>query len=177
MKKGTRVPSIEYGPGGHREQQRRLAGGIQWVLIAAICATAFICFIGIVSAAQMDSGPGAAANKEQVMQKLIDAGRAHMLSKVGSPNQVPAVQPAPHRQSGIISMRQGPFSSSVFTVRNMWQGLVGSAWTLSYTGAQTNPDGTPGSGGIVLYTETVNAQGGFDLHPQGFFWPRAELHL
>ncbi|GHO87887.1 hypothetical protein [Dictyobacter formicarum] len=165
MKKGTRVPSTKYRADRFRAPQIHSRSKIKWVAICAISVVAFICFIGIASAAQMSGGPGAARIKEQNVQKLIDAGRAHMHQKGGSQNQAPAAQPAPTRQAGIVSMRQGPFPASVFTVRNMWQGPVGSDWVLAYAGAKTNPDSTPGTGGIVLYTETVNAQGAFDLHP------------
>jgi hypothetical protein len=54
-------------------------------------------------------------------------------------------------------------------VRNFWQGPVGSDWVLAYAGTKPNADGTAGQGGIVLYTETVNSFGGFDLHPLGTF--------
>jgi hypothetical protein len=80
-----------------------------------------------------------------------------------------AVQPAPTRQAGIVNMQQGPFLSSVFTVRNFWQGPVGSDWVLAYAGAKPSADSTASQGGIVLYTETVNQAGGFDMHPLGTF--------
>jgi hypothetical protein len=66
-------------------------------------------------------------------------------------------------------VQQGPFLSSIFTVRNSWQGPIGSNWVLAYAGAKPNADGTVDQGGIALYTETANAAGGFDLHPLGTF--------
>ena len=84
-------------------------------------------------------------------------------------NQVPTAQPVPTRQTEIVAMHQGPFLSSIFRVQNFYQGPVGSNWVLVYAGSKTNPNGSSGQGGVVLYTETINQQGGFDLHPQGTF--------
>lgn len=169
MKKGTRVPSTKYRADRFRAPRPRSHSGIKWMVICAICVAAFACFIGIASASQANSGSGPAATKEQNIQKLLDAGRAHMHQKGGQENHIPATQPAPTLHPGIVSMRQGPFPSSVFTVRDMWQGQVGSNWVLAYGGAKTNPDSTPGAGGIVLYAEKANAQGAFDLYPLGTF--------
>lgn len=169
MRKNRHAYRIKGSTGQSRLPQTHARSSIKWLLISVICVAAFCCFIGIASAAQLSGGPGAAASKEQAIQKLLDAGRAHMQPKTGSHNQAPAAQPAPARQAGIVNMHQGPFHSSVFAVRNFWQGPVASDWVLAYAGAKTNADGTQGPGGIVLYTETTNSQGGFDLHPLGTF--------
>jgi hypothetical protein len=125
------------------------------MLITAFCIALTVCLVAFASAAQASGGSSAGRQKQQ---QLAQTGRPAL-----------PVQPAPTRQAGIVDLQQGPFLSSVFTVRNFWQGPVGSAWVLAYAGAQPKADGTAGQGGIVLYSETVNAVGGFDLHPLGTF--------
>lgn len=169
MKKNRHAYRSKGSLGQARTLQPHAHSNLKWLLITAICVAAFFCVIGVASAAQLSGSPGAAAHKDQAMQKLIDAGRAHMQAKPGGQHLAPAAQPAPARQAGIVNMHQGPFSTHVFTVHNFWQGPVGSDWLLAYAGAKTNADETQGTGGIVLYTETVNSQGGFDLHPAGTF--------
>lgn len=169
MKKNRHTYRIKGSAAQARPLQTHGHSNTRWVLIALACVAAFFCFIGIANAAQLSGSPGAAAGKEQAIQKHIDAGRAHMHTKPAHPGGAPAAQAAPVRQAGIVNMRQGPFPTSIFTVQNFWQGPVANDWVLAYAGAKTNADGTRGPGGIVLYTETTNAQGGFDLHPLGTF--------
>ncbi len=152
-----------------RPQQRRARHTSRWVLVAAVCIVTFLGMLGIASAAQHSGGPVTLAQKMQSEEQRLKNARAHPRPKPGNQNQAPPVQPAPTRQAGILDMGQGPFPQSSFAVHNFWQGPVGSDWVLAYAGAKTNPDGTPGVGGIVLYTETINNQGGFDLHPLGTF--------
>jgi hypothetical protein len=104
----------------------------------------------------------------QFVQQQINAGRAHTRPKPTDP-QAPTAQPAPARQAGISNLPQGPFLSGYFTVRNSWQGPINGEWILAYSGAKPGADGVADAGGIVLYTETINQQGGFDLHPLGMF--------
>jgi hypothetical protein len=169
MKKGTRVDQKSFSTAGPRPQQRRSRSTIRWVLVSAVCIATFIGVLGIASAAQNSGGPFTLAQKMQGFQQLIKNARVHPRPKPSNQNQAPPVQPAPTRQAGILPLGQGPFPQSNFTVHNFWQGPVGSDWVLAYAGAKTNPDGTPGVGGIVLYTETINNQGGFDLHLLGTF--------
>ncbi len=150
------------------EKRRQSKSSMKWLIITAICVVTFLCVIGIASAAQANNGPALDA-KQQGMQQQIDAARAHMRPKTGDQDAAPTAQPAPARQEGISNVREAPFAVSIFTVRNNWQGPVGQNWVLAYAGAKTNQDGTLGQGGVVLYTETANAQGSFDLHPQGIF--------
>lgn len=167
MKKGRHVDRESFSTAGPRPQQGRSRSTIRGLLIAAFCFTVFIGVLGIASAAQHNSGPLTLAQKMQAYQQRLKNARAHPRPKPSTQNQAPPVQPAPTRQAGILPLGQGPFPNSSFTVHNFWQGPVGSDWVLAYAGAKTNPDGTPGVGGIVLYTETINNQGGFDLHPLG----------
>lgn len=126
--------------------QKRSRHRIRWIVITALCVAIFFCLVVLINAAWAGNG-----------------------STTRMQNPQPMVQPAPMRHAGIVNMQQGPFLSSVFTVRNFWQGPVGHDWVLAYAGAKPNADGTTGQGGIVLYTETVNQFGGFDLHPLGTF--------
>lgn len=169
MKKEKRVHLTTYITGRAYTRQMRARSNIKWVVISVVCITAFCCVIGIANAAQTSGGSWVATKKEQNIQRLLNAGRMHTHPKMGSQNQIPAVQPAPIRHAGIVNMHQGPFASSIFTVRNFWQGSVGSDWVMAYAGAKPHPDSTLGPGGVVLYSETANAQGGFDMHPQGTF--------
>ncbi|MEO7020382.1 MAG: hypothetical protein ABI234_09560 [Ktedonobacteraceae bacterium] len=172
MKKRARVHSHTYNANRPRLQpapQMHKRGNFRWLIISAICIAAFVCLIGVASAASASSGAATQAAKDQKLQRLIDAGKTHIAAKTGIHNQAQVAQPAPDRRAGIINMHQGPFLTSTFTVRNFWQGQVGNDWVLVYSGAKTKSDGKAGSGGLVLYTETANAQGGFDLHPLGTF--------
>jgi len=170
MKKRPRVYHKEFSTARSRLPQKRSHSSIRWLFITACCSIAFVCTLGIANAASSgSSGTSTLAQKMQVSQQWIKDGRAHPHAKPTDQNQAPAVQPAPARQEGIADMRQGPFPHSTFAVDNSWQGPVGSDWVLAYAGAKANADGTAGVGGIVLYTETVNNLGGFDLHPLGTF--------
>ena len=90
--------------------------------------------------------------QQKLLQQQRAAGRAQLPSITSPETPVPPAQPTPPRQAGIIIAPQTPFSPAIFTARNAWQGPVGSQWVMAYAGAQTNPDGTPGRGGLLLYT-------------------------
>jgi hypothetical protein len=49
--------------------------------------------------------------------------------------------PAPAETAGIVNLRQGPFSPSIFTCRNMYRGQVGSDWLYVFAGASVDGDG------------------------------------
>jgi hypothetical protein len=143
---------------------------MRWLLVASGCFVAFICMLGVANAAQNNgSAAPTLAQKMQGAQQMLIDGRAHTHTKPVNQNQAPAVQPTPVRQVGILNIGQGPFPQSTFAVYNFWQGPVGNDWVLAYAGVKMNANGTAGLGGIVLYTETVNDQGGVDLHPLGTF--------
>lgn len=148
--------------------RKRSRGSIRWILTITFCFVLFICVLGIANA-ETNGGIVSLDQKMQSFQQKINDGRAHPHAKPLNQNQAPAIQAAPVRQAGILDLGQGPFPRSTFDVHNFWQGPVGSDWVLAYAGVKMNPDGTSGLGGIVLYTETVNSQGGFDLHPLGTF--------
>jgi hypothetical protein len=170
MKKRPRVYYKEFSTARSRAPQKRSHSSIRWLFITACCSIAFVCMLGIANAASSGSGGASTlAQKMQGPQQLLKDGRAHPHAKPTNQNQAPAVQPAPARQEGIADLGQGPFPHSAFAVDNFWQGPVDSDWVLAYAGAKSNADGTAGVGGIVLYTETVNNLGGFDLHPLGTF--------
>ena len=146
---------------------KSLRSTLQWLLIPAFCIAVVLCVVAIASAIQSNN-PSLADKKQQSLihddQQLTAAS-----PKPTGTDQVPMTQPVPTRQAGIVAMHQGPFLSSIFRVQNFFQGPVGSDWVLVYAGSKTNPDGSSGQGGVVLYTETINQQGGFDLHPLGTF--------
>ncbi len=170
MKKGKRVQRKSFSTTRPYPQQYRSRSSIRGLLILAFCAAVFICMLGIgIANARNSSGPVTLAQKMQSFNQLIKEGREHTVAKPANQNQAPPVQPAPVRHAGIVDLGQGPFSQSSFAVHNFWQGPVGSDWVLAYSGVKMNPDGTNGLGGIVLYNETINNQGGFDLHPLGTF--------
>lgn len=148
---------------------RRTASPLRWIIISAMCLSALICLIGVANAASASSGSATQTAKDLTLQRLLDIGKTHIGAKTGDHQQAAFSQPVPVRQAGIISMHQGPFLTSTFTVCNFWQGPVGDAWVLAYSGATLTSNGENALGGIVLYTETINAQGGFDLHPLGTF--------
>lgn len=170
MKKGTGVHQQSFRVASSRLRQRDSRHTLRWVLVAAVCLATFLFVLGIASAAQNSGSGGYSPAKAKLLaqeqQRLAEA-RAHPRPKPAKP-VLPPPQPAPQRQAGIVDLGQGPFASS-FAVHDLWQGPVGSDWVLAYAGGKMNPDGTPGLGGIALYTETINNQGGFDLHPQGTF--------
>lgn len=152
-----------------QQSTRRNTSSLRWIIISAMCLSALICLIGVANAASASSGSATQAAKDQTLQRLLDIGKTHIGAKTGDHQQAAFSQPAPVRQAGIVNMHQGPFLTSTFTVRNVWQGPVGNDWVLAYSGATLTSNGESALGGIVLYTETINAQGGFDMHPLGTF--------
>ena len=170
MKKRARVHTTKKRSAGIPQASRtQRRGNLHWLIASTVCVAAFICLIGVASAASGAGNSQGQAAKDQGLQQLINAGKAHIAPKAGGHSQAQTVQSAPVRQAGITNMRQGPFPASVFTTRNFWQGPVGDDWVLAYAGAKTNQDGTVGPGGLTLYTETANTRGGFDLHLLGIF--------
>lgn len=144
---------------------------LQWLMLPAVCFGVLLLSAGIISAhADTPSTLSPlAAHKQQVVQQQHADGQANSRPKTAADAHAPAVQPAPARQAGISNAGQGPFSASFFTVRNSWQGPVGGDWVFAYAGAKPNADRSSGQGSIVLYTQTVNAFGGYDFHPVGTF--------
>jgi hypothetical protein len=168
MKQRAHVHSLTHSVKRAQMQQAQARSNLRWIIISAICASALICLIGIASATSASNKSATQAAKSRTLQRLINAGTAPIGAKTNNSNQALA-QPVPIRQAGIANMHQGPFLTRIFTVRNFWQGPVGNDWVLAYSGAKTLSSGYAGLGGIVLYTETSNAHGGFDLHPVGTF--------
>ena len=175
MKNHSRVQHKRSGPAQFRVKQMHSHSSRLWMLIAAICFVTFIGMVGVANAAQTSGGSQALARKEQYNQQLLSASRTHMRakpSKQQAQEQMSSAESAPStpaRQAGITTMRQGPFPLATLSVQNLWQGPVGNDWVLAYAGAKMQSNGTAGQGGIVLYTETINNHGGFDLHPLGTF--------
>jgi hypothetical protein len=155
MEKHRRVYSTQIHTTRPRLQQKHAGSSIKWMIIVAFCVALTVFLVSLASAARTSGG---SSTEMQKKQQLVHAGSTNL-----------PVQLAPTRQAGIFNVQQGPFLGSIFTVRNSWQGPVGSDWVLAYAGAKANANGTAGQGGIVLYTETVNKSGGFDLYPLGTF--------
>ena len=106
--------------------------------------------------------PPAKAQELGRLQQKMDAARAHARPKPTP--QAPPHQPDPARQAGIANdMHQGPFSAAEFTVRNVWQGPVGTAWVLVYAGAAWDAAGGTVRGALRLYNEPVDAYGDYHL--------------
>lgn len=122
----------------------------RWLLLPAL-GCCLVLLLWSISGAHTTPVLSAAAQKQQALQQQIDAGRAHSQPETGPTMPVPTDQPTQPPQAGIINAPQTPFSPAVFQARNAWQGLVGSEWVIAYAGAQTNPDGTLGRGGLMLY--------------------------
>lgn len=122
----------------------------RWLLLPVL-GCCLVLLLWSISSAQTTLGLSAADQKQQVLQQQIDAARGHSPSGIGPTMPVPTDPPTHPPQAGIINAPQTPFSPAVFQVRNAWQGLVGSEWVIAYAGAQTNPDGTSGRGGLKLY--------------------------
>lgn len=118
------------------------------------------------------TGSDTSAAKEQILEQQeqeMATARAHPRPKSLSHANAPSPQAAPQRQAGIVGMHQGPFPASRFTVRNFWQGPVGSSWELVYSGARKNADGSLGPGALRVYTETPDTAGGFKIDAVGMF--------
>lgn len=171
MKKRARVPHFRSNTRSSRLPQKRPQGGsMKWLIVAAICFVACFGVIALTNAAQANSTTPANLRKQQVVQQFLQTGGSTASSaQTGNQAPPPTAQPEPAHQAGISNVRQGPFSTSIFTVRNFWQGPVGNTWLLAYAGAKTNPDGTLGQGGIMLYQEISNHTGGFTLQQVGMF--------
>jgi len=125
-------------------------GCVTGLLIPAFCCLLFLGVTAIYGSATGSASP-ALAQKQQILQREIDNGRASAPPQSGSDTPVPITQTP--RRAGILHDHQTPFSPSIFTANNAWQGPLGATWMIAYTGAQTHLDGTPGRGGVVLYTD------------------------
>src|SRR5436190_7181291 len=119
-----------------RRQGHRLRNKVAWSIVATIAA---LVVMGVGTALAMQgpllmhrSATAWLADKAQELGHLLlemDGAWAHPRLKPAP--QAPPHQPDPTRQAGIDNaMHQGPFSASEFTVRNMWQGPVGTDWVL-----------------------------------------------
>lgn len=133
-----------------RPKQVPALGVGRWLLLSALGCCLVLLIWGI-SSARPTPVLSAAQQKQQVLQHLLDAGHTHSQSGIGPTMPVPTDPPPQPPQAGIINAPQQPFSPAVFKARNAWQGPVGSEWVIAYAGAQTNPDGTSGRGGLMLY--------------------------
>lgn len=152
-KRSSPAPSLRRRSGARTRLPRQASkhGLSIWVLIPVL-GFFLVLLIWSISGVHTTPGLSLAGQKQQMMQQQLDAGRAHPQPKTSPQTPDAPTQPSPPRQAGIISAPQTPFPPSIFKVRNAWQGPVGSEWVSAYAGAQTNPDGTTGRGGIVLYT-------------------------
>lgn len=169
MKKQARQRDKFGSVGNPRSRQAPARGSLLWIFVAVFCLIAVIMVFGIANASQNNQGNQTLTKEQQQQRQQQAAAQGHIQPKSAPQTPVSQPQTAPTRQAGIIAMQQGPFLSSVFTARNFWQGPVKNDWLLAYAGLKPNPDGNGGTGGIRLYNETVNAQGGFDLQLLGTF--------
>lgn len=149
MKKRTRVHHPRFSATRSRSPQRCSCHRMRWMIAAAFCVAIFFCLSAVASAARAGGG-----------------------SPAGMQNPPPVVQPVPTRHAGIVNMQQGPFLSSVFTVRNFWQGPVDHDWMLAYAGAKPNADGAAGQGGALcsIQRPSTNPEDLICIHWVPF-WP------
>jgi hypothetical protein len=136
----------------HVQSKTSPLGCVTWMAIPALCFSLFL-LVTVIHGASTSNASNALAQKQQILQQELNEGRAHAQAQAGPDTPVPTAQTPQPRRAGIINSRQAPFPPSIFTVNNAWQGPVGSQWINAYAGAQTNPDDTPGRGGLVLYTD------------------------
>ena len=115
--------------------------------------------------ARREPDHGAFARSQDVLTQMLFTSASGDHSDVPTP----LPQPAQPRFIEITNLPQAPFSPTIFVVRNSWQGPIGLEWIFAYAGAKANVDGTPGQGGIVLYTQVATASGNFDFSPIGTF--------
>lgn len=139
------------------------------ILASAVIVLLFLA--GIAITAQASSGPSRLQLKQQLFQRqtqYIATARAKAPPKNVSNIQRPA-QAAITPRAGLTQTHQGPFPSSFFLVQSLWQGPVGTDWTLAYAGAKPKPDGTIQQGAVLLYTVTRGSLNVASLHPIGTF--------
>lgn len=142
-------------------------GALGVVLLLMIVGTVRIMQGAQAASAGPSAWPPAKATMLAQEEQQMAQARAHPHPK---PSYTPPLPQTPTvRQAGIIDTHQGPFPAAQFTVRNFWQGLVGKDWELVYAGAKVNSDGSMGPGALVLYNETINHLGGFDLKVIGTY--------
>jgi hypothetical protein len=173
MKKLSPTHSSHKSTTRYRLSRRTSLRNFRGLIIASTLVIVTLIFlISAVNRTQANGIPSASLQKQYSMQQEISQNqaqaRAHPHTKPVQ-IQTPASQPAPVLHGGIIQMHQGPFPSSIFTVRNVWQGQINSEWILAYAGARTNVHSLSGQGGVVLYTEKSSTSGGFDVHRIGVF--------
>jgi hypothetical protein len=129
------------------------------LLIPVFCLCLFF-LITTINSAQAGQATSTQGQKQEALPQQQQGGTP----KNGSIPPDLFIQTPQTPQTGIINTPQTPFSPSIFSAHNAWQGQVGSQWIIAYAGSQTNPDLTPGQGGLKLY-----AVGDFALSPLGTF--------
>jgi hypothetical protein len=111
--------------------------------------------------------PPAKARLIALQRQELATARAHPRNKPPKNAPLPPYlatwQPLPTPQAGIFATHQGPFAPINFTIRNAWQGPVGSVWETVYAGGTpkdpNSGSSTPGPGALRIYID----------HPDGSF--------
>lgn len=89
------------------------------------------------------------ANQQAQLAKENASNRHKPSYQQGLKEAEAANGPRAKRVAGIDrTMREGPFSPAVFTVRDMYQGPVNGGWTLVYAGEETQS----GTGALTVYS-------------------------
>jgi hypothetical protein len=97
----------------------------------------------------------------QAKRRMLQAQADSALTTKGSlTRQQAAAQPQPEPagaatgpKAGISQSQQAPFATSVFAVRNSYQGPVGRQWLQAFAGGPRGPStGEPSSGALRVYS-------------------------
>ena len=147
----------------HMPRRSSSPGCVIWLALPLILLTILIVLNS--TGGQSTSSQG---NKQQAVQQLFANAPTSSAGGHSTASQ-PLPQPTQPRFIGITNLPQAPFPPAIFVARNSWQGPIGSTWIFAYAGAKTNSNGTPGQGGIVLYTQIAGPSGNLDFSPIGTF--------
>jgi hypothetical protein len=116
------------------------------IITATVVAIGSFVAVGLATASTAASVDTKSARQAYELNAAAQHGTApkHKVGPVGSTTE--AKSGPDTYTAGIIDMHQGPFSPSLFTVRNIYRGHVGNRWLFVFAGTSNNVDGTHTAG-------------------------------
>ncbi len=139
----------------HHNHRYLVARGLSAHLMVGIALVALLFAIAvIVRPAGAESTPNpSVAPKAVELQHAQSVATARAQHPVKPANAVPPPsQPTPALVAGIFQTRQGPFSNSMFSVADGYQGSVGTRWLVVFAGTEWTTYPTDGEGALRIYS-------------------------
>jgi len=129
--------------------------GLFWALTAGLLA---VLAVGLPAASRSRAAQGATRlppAKQAIMDRIAQH-RAAALAAPKPPKVHRHVVPTPETwPSGIFQRSIAPFPSSLYTIKNQWQNVVGGAHVQVYAGTET---ANPSQGIVAIVTTSLDLQ-------------------